>query len=80
MRAITLDVRIAPGDIAQVSSSVFSEPQEYPGDASGVPARSQGAPEIQKMILEALRARPQDLSETVFDNFCELFVLELSFH
>ena len=44
------------------------------------PARSQGAPEIQKMILEALRARPQDLSETVFDNFCELFVLEPSFH
>ena len=44
------------------------------------PARSQGAPEIQKMILEALRARPQDLSETVFDHFCELSVLELSFH
>ena len=45
-----------------------------------LPARSQDAPEIQKMILEALRARPQDPSGTVFDNFCELFVLEPSFH
>ena len=44
------------------------------------PATSQGVPEIQKMILEALWTRPLDLSETVFDIFFELFVLEPSFH
>ena len=38
-----------------------------------LPARSQDAPEIQKMISESLRARPQDPSGTMFDNFCELF-------
>ena len=39
MPGITLDVQIPPGDIVQVSSSVFSESQEYPGDASGVPGK-----------------------------------------
>ena len=39
MSASTLDVRIAPGDIVQMSSSVFSEPREYPGDASGIPGK-----------------------------------------
>ena len=44
------------------------------------PARSQDAPEIQKMISESLRARPQDPSGTVFNNFCKLFVSQPSFH
>ena len=45
-----------------------------------LPARSQDVPEIQKMISESLRARPQDPSGTVFNNFCKLFVSQPSFH
>ena len=36
-----------------------------------LPTRSQDAPEIQKMISESLRARPQDPSGTVFNDFCK---------
>ena len=51
-----------------------------PGMPREFPARSQDAPEIQKMISESLRARPQDPSGTVFNNFCKLFVSQPSFH
>ena len=53
--------------------------RNIPGMPQEPPARSQDAPEIQKMISESLRARPQDPSGMVFDNFCELFALEPSF-
>ena len=54
--------------------------RNIPGMPQEPPARSQDAPEIQKMISESLRARPQDPSGTVFNNFCKLFVSQPSFH
>ena len=54
--------------------------RSIPGMPRELPARSQDAPEIQKMISESLRARPQDPSGTVFNNFCKLLVSQPSFH
>ena len=77
---MTLDVRIAPGDIGHVSLSIFTESQKCPG----MPLEPRQDPKAlrtsKKIMPEVLRASPQDPLRTLLDNFCELFVSAPSFH